>query len=137
MRFPRSVLALLAVAVAVPATAAAKTFHGPARASVTYGGKHASFHDGKCKRTKDYLTVNIGRTGKGPYFGVTVGKTPFGGTPAGHDGTYTKNVVISFITGGKSYAVGGAKLTLKGNRTRGTFTGTLLTGAKAGGSFHC
>jgi hypothetical protein len=135
MPSPRSLAALLALAL--PAVAAATTYHGPARASVTYGGKHASFHDGSCQRKSDYLTVNIGRTRKGPYFGTTVGKTPFGGTPARHDGTYSKNVVISFITGGKSYAVGRPKLTLRGNRTRGTFTGTLLTGRKVSGSFHC
>jgi len=135
MRLPRSLMPLLALAV--PAVAAATTFHGPARASVTFGGKHVSFHGGNCRRTKDYFTINIGRTGKGPYFGSTVGKTPFGGAPAGHDGTYTKNALVTFITGGKSYAVAHTKLTLKGGRTRGTFTGTLLSGAAVSGSFHC
>src|SRR3954466_12487863 len=124
--------------------ATAQTFCGPAKASVAMPSRNVSFHQGRCDRTHNYLTVNIGTIVLGdpprnrpPYFGITVGKTAFGGSPASKDGTYSKNVVISWVTGGKSYSVAHAKLKLAGHRTRGTFTGVLLTGDNVSGSFHC
>lgn len=149
--------AVAALVPAAPAAAACKpgthkfggtqaqTFCGPARASLTMAGKHVSFKQGSCKRTSDYFTINIGTivlgdtTKKRPaYFGITVGKTVGGGSPANHDGTYTKDLTISFVTGGHSYALIHATLTLAGHRTKGTFTGGLLAGGgDVSGSFHC
>ena len=62
-------------------------------------------------------------------------------TPAGRDGTY-KSGVLAATWGGKSYLVDGRTLvvTLKGGRTRGTFTGSSLLlspAVKVTGSFSC
>lgn len=161
MRPPRLVLALLAAVAACvlasPASAAchagthkfggttARTFCGPAKATVKMPGRTLTYQQGSCDRTKDYFTLNIGTIVLGdttkkrpPYFGITVGKTAFGGSPAGHDGTYTKDVSISFVSGGHSYSLVRAKLTLAGHRTKGTFSGQLLASTKmVSGSFHC
>lgn len=123
----------------------ARTFCGPAKATVTVGGKTFTIAGGQCERGPAYVAVNIGTvvlgttTKKKPdYFGVVVGKAPIvGGTPATKDGTYTPQALAA-VHAGRSYALVGAKMTLKGNRTKGTFTGSAFgSGGKVTGSFSC
>jgi len=123
-----------------------RTFCGAAKATVHAGSKTFSFSGGQCTKAPAYVTVNIGTVVLGmtskpkpDYFGLDVGKLPGGGgTPASHDGTNT-SVVLAIDSGGKGYVVTGARVTLKGNRTRGTFTGTMLggPGGTVTGSFSC
>ncbi len=123
----------------------ARVFCGPATATVRVGSKTFTFRSGSCDKTSDYLTVNLGTIVIGSpsmptpdYFGLTVGRLPLGGgKPAAKDGTYA-GAVISAVHAGKSYAIGQARVTLAGGRTRGTFTGQLaLSSTKVSGSFAC
>jgi hypothetical protein len=121
----------------------ARTFCGPARAAAVVGATKFTFGGGACQKTKKYVTVNIGTVVLGStskprpeYFGITVGQTPAGGKPAPKDGTYD-DAVVSFVHKHKGYAVGNASVTLKGGRTRGTFTGGLAGGKAVTGSFRC
>jgi hypothetical protein len=122
----------------------ARTFCGPARATVTVGGKTFTFKGGNCQRGKKYLTINIGTVVLGStskprpeYFGITVGKTAAGGTPAPKDGTYD-SAVIAVVHKHKGYPIGNSSVTLMGGRTKGTFTGTLAgSGDAVSGSFRC
>jgi hypothetical protein len=122
----------------------ARTFCGPARASVNLTQPAVKFKPGSCEKTKKYVTVNIGTIVLGPtnkkkpeYFGLTVGETPAGGTPAPKDGTYD-HATISFQHKNKGYALGNATVTLTNNRTRGTFSGTIVgQQGVTTGSFRC
>jgi hypothetical protein len=126
----------------------ARVFCGPAKATIHVGGKTLTFKNGSCERTSKYVSVNIGTVVLGPttkkkpdYFGIDVGQIP-GSTakPAAKDGTYTGGAV-AIVSGGKSYAVRGdtVKITLGGNRSKGTLAGTLIFGGSGAvtGSFSC
>lgn len=123
----------------------ARTFCGPAKATVEVGGATVSFSGGSCETGAQYVTINIGTvvlgqtTKKKPeYFGLTVGKVPVvGGTPAPKDGTYGAQAV-AWVHAGKGGSALQSKVTLTGGRKKGTFTGTLLgSRAKVTGSFSC
>jgi hypothetical protein len=128
--------------------AQARLFCGPAKATLHVGGKTLAFKGGACERTSKYVSVNIGTvvlgttTKKKPdYFGLDVGQVPGSkAKPAAADGHYTGGTV-AIVSGGKSYAVRGdtVKITLGGNRSRGTLSGTLLFGGSGPitGSFSC
>jgi len=130
--------------------AQARVFCGPAKATLKYQGKTWKFTQGSCDKLADYVSVNIGTvvigtsTKKKPdYFGLTVGKflgAANGAKPARHDGTYTGGVVAS-EHGGKGGPIVNAelvKITLSGNRSRGTFSGPVSLGTgKVTGSFTC
>jgi hypothetical protein len=159
-RFAVLLMAALAVAMVAASGAAAKTCHpgthpygngeartfcGKASAHVSLPGQTETIKGGSCQKTTKYFTINIGTivlTGNAPnrpnYFGITVGRTPLGGggSPAGHDGTYTGGAV-AFVIKHKRYAVRDAVVTLAGNRTKGSFSGTLFSGGQASGTFSC
>ena len=63
------------------------------------------------------------------YFGLDVGRLLGSGKPAAKDGTY-KASALGLDYGGKGYRVraDGIMVTLKGNRSRGTFKATTLEG---------
>jgi hypothetical protein len=125
-------------------SAQARTFCGKAVAHVSLPGQSATLKGGNCQKTSKYFTINLGTIvlaqkvpNRPDYFGITVGRTPLlGGTPAGHDGTYTGGAV-AFVIKHKSYGVRDAVVTLTGNRTMGSFTGTLFSGGQASGTFSC
>lgn len=123
----------------------ARTFCGPAKATLKLGGKTYTFAGGQCERGPAYLTVNIGTVVLGTtskpkpeYFGMTVGKAPIvGGTPAKKDGTYVPQALTANHAN-VSYVILQAKVTLAGSRTKGTFTGAPLgKSGTATGSFSC
>jgi hypothetical protein len=126
----------------------ARVFCGPAKATVHYGSKVLTLSGGECEKTSKYFTVNIGTvvlgTTKKPkpnYFGLVVGQYLGSGKPAPRDGTYAGGTV-GLEYGGKGYLIRGdtVKVTLAGNRTRGTFTGDSLfvsPAVKVTGSFSC
>ena len=123
----------------------ARTFCGPAKATLVVGGKTIRFSDGACERGAAYVAVNVGTVVLGTtskrkpdYFGVVVGKAPMiGGTPAKTDGTYVSQALTAEHAG-KGYAIMSTTVQLKGNRTRGTFSGTVFgSSGKVTGSFSC
>src|SRR4051794_16097104 len=92
----------------------ARTFCGPASAKVTLlpGQTPVKFKPGECEIHKKYVTINLGTIVLGPtdkkrpeYFGLNVGRTPAGGTPAPKDGTYD-GATISFRHKDQGYALG-------------------------------
>ncbi len=156
-------LAAASVAIGVPTAASrpactpgvisyggaqARVFCGPAKATVHVGGKTLTFKSGSCERTSKYVTVNIGIVMLGQttktrpdYFGLDVGQIPGSKSkPASSDGRY-KGGVVAIDSGGKSYTVRGdtLKITLAGNRSKGTLSGTLLFGGSGPltGTFSC
>ena len=123
----------------------ARTFCGPAKATVVFGGKTIGFSGGVCERGPAYVAVNIGtvvlgqtKKRKPEYFGLIVGKAPIiGGTPASRDGTY-KAQAVTFAHAGKGVAVFSGMVTLAGGRKRGTFTGKTFGDNKpVKGTFTC
>jgi hypothetical protein len=124
-----------------------RVFCGPAKATVHYGSKVFAFTQGECDKTAANFAVNIGTvvlgTTKKPkpnYFGLVVGAAA-GSKPARRDGSYVGGV-LALDYGGKGYLIQGTtlKVTLSGNRSRGTFNGnTFLTSptVKVTGTFSC
>ncbi len=123
----------------------ARTFCGPAKATLVVGGRTIRFSGGSCERGPQYVAVNIGTVVLGTttktkpeYFGLLVGKAPIvGGTPAAHDGSF-KAQAVSAVHAGKGYAVINATVKLTNGRTRGAFTGTVFgTNGSVHGTFRC
>ena len=102
----------------------ARTFCGPAKATVVVGGRTIHYAGGNCERGAAYVSLNIGTVVLGTstkpkpeYFGLLVGKAPIvGGTPATHDGTFVPEALVADHAG-KGYAMTQAKVKLAGNRT--------------------
>ena len=123
-------------------SAQARTFCGKSSAHVVMSGHTATIKQGSCQKTSTYFTINVGtvvlsQSAPNPpdYFGITVG-TGAGGTPAGHDGTY-QGAAAAFVIAHKRYAVLPVTVTLGGNRTKGSFSGTVFGGGQVSGTFHC
>jgi hypothetical protein len=122
----------------------AKTWCGPATATVKVGGRTLQYRGGSCTRTPVAVELGIG-TGivdvKDPKalprsFGISVGRVFGVGKAAGRDGIH-QSVALVYVDGGKRFASLKAEVTLAGGRSRGTFTGRLLTGQAVSGSFRC
>ena len=120
----------------------ARTFCGPASATVKLGTHTTVLKPGECAHTTTGFTINVGTILLGitsptapNYFGITLGPPAYP-TPASKDGTYTQGA-LAFVIGHKHYAILSPTITLTGNRTKGTFSGQLLTGGTASGSFNC
>ena len=122
----------------------ARTFCGPAKATLVVGGRTIRFQGGSCQRGPAYLSLNIGTVVLGQttkprpdYFGLNVGKVPlFGGTPATHDGTFPAEA-LAIRHANKSYSMLQATVTLAGGRSRGTYRGRILGGGTGHGTFSC
>lgn len=124
-----------------------QVFCGTARVAVKFGGKTVRLTGGGCTKNGVYFTINVGAAYLGspgtkpkrPYFGIAMGKVPIAGLvgdrPVTGDGTYT--APLSFDLNGTGYTAVNAKITLAGGRTKGSFSGTLLEGGTASGSFTC
>lgn len=122
-----------------------RTFCGPAKATVHYGGKTFVFSGGECEKTSKYIAVNIGTVVLGTtskpkpnYFGLDVGQLPGStGKAAAKDGSYPA-VAFALDFGGKGYLAAGVTVVLGGNRTHGTLTGSALgSSGKVTGTFSC
>jgi hypothetical protein len=143
LALPASAAAKCHAGVHKVGSAEARTFCGKAQSTVSLPGRKVTLRGGSCKRTSNYFTINIGTVVLSPtapdppnYFGLTVGK-PVGSQAAGKDGSYTDDAAISFVIKHKRYAVMNPTVVLKGGRTRGSFSGTLLSGGPVSGTFHC
>jgi hypothetical protein len=124
--------------------ARARTYCGPARAVVKIGGRTLRYRGGSCMRNRVSVELGIGTLildSRDPNrlprsFGISVGRVFGVGEPARDDGSYD-SVTLAFVHRGKRYASFDATAELSGGRTRGTFTGHLLTGETISGSFRC
>jgi hypothetical protein len=111
----------------------ARTFCGPATASVKIGASAVHYKQGACSRSAAGFTINIGTVvlgnlkGKPEYFGITLGATP---------GAHS-NSAVAVVHAGKSYAVLGT-VTFKAGLKSGTFSGKVFgSPTKISGSFSC
>jgi hypothetical protein len=122
----------------------ARTYCGPASAVVKVGGRTLTYRGGSCMRNAVAIELGIGTVildTKDPKplprsFGISVGRIFGLGKAAPRDGTY-KSGMVAYVDAGKRYAAAGVKAVLSGGRTRGTFSGRLLTGQTVSGSFRC
>jgi hypothetical protein len=114
--------------------ATVEIFCGPAQATAKAVGKTFSFSGGECAVSGGYFTVNVGSTTMPPvkpkfvYLGIFV-KPARAGTHA--------NQIVSWQIPGTGYSLRGATVTVNAGLTGGSFTGRLLNGASASGSFRC
>ena len=123
----------------------ARTYCGSASAVIKVGGRTLKYQGGSCMRNRLAIEFGIGtvildaKDPKGPLprsFGISVGRIFGIGKAAPKDGTY-ESVMLAFVDRGKRYASMKGKAVLSGGRTRGSFTGRLLTGQAISGSFRC
>lgn len=123
----------------------ARTYCGPASATVKVGGRTLTYRGGSCIRNRVAVELGIGtmildaKDPKGPLprsFGISVGRIYGVGQPAPQDGT-SRSGMLAYVDGGKRYAGAGLKAALSGSRTRGSFTRRLLTGQNVSGTFRC
>jgi hypothetical protein len=115
-----------------------RVFCGPASATVKTGGKTYTFRNGTCLRAgiTRVFTMSIGRlaTSKGKpkysYFGIIV-------PSANHDGVY-RRALVTWVSGGKRYALANVKVRLTNKQSRGSFSGrTAGKRTTVTGSFRC
>jgi hypothetical protein len=122
----------------------ARTYCGSASAIVKIDGRTLRYRGGSCIRNAVAVELGIGTLildAKDPKalprsFGVSVGRIFGIGKAAPKDGAYP-SVMLAFVDRGKRYASAEAKAVLAGGRTRGSFTGRLLTGQAISGTFRC
>jgi hypothetical protein len=113
----------------------ARTFCGPAKATVKIGGSTVAYKGGQCETSSAGWSLNIGTVVLGQsktkpeYLGVSVSKAKPGSQPA---------VAVAVDHANKGYAVIGGTVTLKPGLHAGTFTGTAFgLSSKVSGSFSC
>ncbi len=111
----------------------ARTFCGPAKATVKLNGKTLSYKGGECSTSIGLFSVNVGTVvlgtvkGAPEYFGVTAKAKP---------GTQSRQTIAVVHAGSTSAVIGTVTLTagLKG----GTFSGKVFgSSAVISGSFSC
>ncbi len=109
-----------------------RVFCGPARATLVVGPRTYRFQPGECFRSKDFTNVNIGT--------FTVGIPPVARylriVGPSRDGT-TRSGSVTWQLPGLVDGISGARLTLAGRGTKGSFTGRTQSGKPARGSFTC
>ena len=114
--------------------ASVRTFCGPAHATVHAAGKTLHFTGGQCEISGGYFTVNIGSitigssSPKFTYLGIDV-KPPKAGSHSSQ--------IVSWQTPGKRASVLPATVVVNAGLKSGTFSGPLLGGGSATGSFSC
>ena len=111
-----------------------RTFCGPAKATAKTAGKTFSFSGGQCEVSQGFFTVNIGSITLPPakakfaYLGIDV-KPPRAGVH--------RNQIVSWQVPGKGYSILGATVTVSAGLKSGTFSGRVIGGGAATGSFSC
>lgn len=140
-------LALAASALAAPERASscvagvkkingvsARTFCGPAKATVHINGKTVLYKGGECSKSSFGWSINIGTVVLG-----NLAKKPqyFGIAAQSKAGTQT-NQTVAVVHAGKSLAVTGGTITLKAGLKSGTFSGKVFGApTRVTGSFTC
>jgi hypothetical protein len=112
----------------------ARTFCGPAKATVHINGKTVFYKGGACSKSSFGWSINIGTVVLG-----TLAKKPeyFGITTGAKAGTQS-NGAVAVVHGGKGVAVTGGAITLKAGLKSGTFSGKVFGApTRVTGSFTC
>jgi hypothetical protein len=111
----------------------ARTFCGPAKATVKIGAATVAYKQGMCSRSSMGFTINIGTVVLGnaktkpEYFGITVQAKP---------GAHA-NSAVAVVHANRSCAVLGT-VTLAAGLKSGTFSGKVFgSRTKIAGWFHC
>jgi hypothetical protein len=112
----------------------ARTFCGPAKATVHINGKTVFYKGGECSKSSFGWSINIGTVVLGnlrqkpEYFGITAKSTA---------GTQT-NGAVAVVHAGKGLAVTTSRITLKAGLKAGTFSGKVFGApTRVSGSFTC
>jgi hypothetical protein len=122
----------------------ARVYCGSASAVVKVGGRTLTYRGGSCMRNRVAVELGIGTIildARDPKtlprsFAISVGRIFGIGKPARTGGTY-KSGILAYVDAGKRYAAAQVTTTLSGGRSRGSFTGKLLTGETVIGTFRC
>ena len=113
-----------------------KVFCGPAKAVVHFGGTTMTFQSGRCSMPAyfhlDLGTLTISGPAQSTYLGLAANTYDDGTYRSGQDGGAIV-VHIVFQYAGKDQPTYKDTLTLRGNLTRGTFSGRL---GRTGGRFY-
>jgi hypothetical protein len=119
---------------------------GSARATIVVGDADAiRFAGGWCERPAGgaWLAVNIGDPNGAEYFGLLVGRHPYGGSdasPVASGGTFSeRSIVVSWRHAGNGASLDRGTVTVElGDGARdGTFKGRLPNGPEVTGDFGC
>ena len=111
-----------------------RTFCGPATATAKTAGRTFRFSGGQCQVSQGFFTVNIGSITLPPpkpkfaYLGIDVKPARAGAH---------QNQIVSWQVPGKSFSILGATVTVSAGLKGGTFSGRLIGGGSATGSFSC
>jgi hypothetical protein len=112
----------------------ARTFCGPAKATVRVGGRTVVYKGGECSKSSFGWSINVGTavlgslTRKPEYFGLAASAKP---------GVQTK-VTVAVVHSGKAFAVSAGTLSLKPGLKSGTFSGEVFgESTRLTGSFTC
>jgi hypothetical protein len=112
----------------------ARTFCGPAKATVHINGKTVFYKGGQCSKSSFGWSINIGTVVLGnlakkpEYFGITA--QPKSGTQG--------NGAVAVVHAGKGLAVTSSAITLKAGLKSGTFSGKVFGApTRVTGSFTC
>jgi hypothetical protein len=120
--------------------ATVRTWCGPARATITRGGKTMTITGGSCTITKvegiTLFAVNVGRTTLPPAKPKARAFSAGGSELTAGSYPYW---VVSFQTPGKDWVLRPSKttVTITKNARKGTFTGAMYGGGTAKGAWTC
>ena len=108
---------------------------GSAKMTIKSAGKTATYRGGACYKVVGSLNIGMGKF-------TPLGHTPLYTAvlfviPAAKDGTYRLGVITIEHKGQKVQAANRIKVIVKGNRSKGTFSGKFPQGATLTGSFTC
>jgi hypothetical protein len=108
---------------------------GTAKMSIKSNGKTTRYAGGACYKLVGTLNVGMGKW-------TTIGHAPLYSAvllvlPAPGDGTYRIGVITIQKKGRPTLAANHVKAVVKAHRSKGTFSGKFLKGAKFTGSFTC
>jgi hypothetical protein len=111
----------------------ARTFCGPAKATVKMNGTTVSYKGGQCSKSAGLLAVNIGTV----VLGNLKNKPQYLGVAANAKAGVQNRQTIAIVHAGKSKAIIGT-VTIKAGLRAGTFSGKVFgSSAVISGSFTC
>ena len=108
---------------------------GSAKMTIKSAGKTTTYKGGACYQVVGSLNIGLGKftpLGHAPLYTAVLFVIPAAG-----DGTYRLGVMTIEHKGQKVQAANRIKVIVKGNRSRGTFSGKFPQGATFTGSFTC
>jgi hypothetical protein len=112
----------------------ARTFCGPAKATVHVNGNTILYKGGECSKSSFGWSINIGTV----VLGNLARKPEYFGIAAQSKSGTQANQTVAVVHAGKGLAVTGAAVTLKAGLKSGTFSGKVFGApTRVTGSFTC